>query len=153
MDDSEPEVLLFFLNKMRNAVVRTSEGLTEAWLRAPGVASGTNILGLIQHLTGMEEHWFRAVFLGEDLAVEKSMQVPAGVSAADVVAAYRRACARSDEIVRGCPDLGTMARAVNPGEPRRAALRRIVAHMIEETGRHAGHADILREQIDNVTGL
>jgi len=93
------------------------------------------------------------VFLGEDLAVEKSMQVPGGVSAADVVAAYRRACARSDENVRGCPDLGTVARAVNPGEPRRAALRRIVAHMIEETGRHAGHADILREQIDNVTGL
>jgi uncharacterized damage-inducible protein DinB len=138
---------------MRNAVVRTSEGLTEARLRAPGVASGTNILGLIQHLTGVEEHWFRVVFLGENLAVEKSMQVPDGVSATDVVAAYRRACARSDEIVRGCPDLGTLARAVNPGEPRRAALRRIVAHMIEETGRHAGHADILREQIDNVTGL
>jgi uncharacterized damage-inducible protein DinB len=153
VDDAEPEVLLFFLNKMRNAVVRTSEGLTEAQVRAPGVASGTNILGLIQHLTGVEEHWFRVVFLGEDLAVEKSMQVPEGVSAADVVAAYRRACARSDEIVRGCPDLGTLARAVNPGEPRRAALRRIVAHMIEETGRHAGHADILREQIDDVTGL
>ncbi len=41
----------------------------------------------------------------------------------------------------------------HPGETRKVALRRIVAHMIEETGRHAGHAGILREQIDNVTGL
>ena len=153
MQDSEREVLLFFLSKMRSAVVRVSEGLTEEQLRTPGVPSGTNILGLIQHLTGMEEHWFQAVFLGEDLAAEWSMQVPDSVGAADVVAAYRRACARSDEIIRGCPDLGTVARTANPGETRKVALRRIVTHMIEETGRHAGHADILREQIDNVTGL
>jgi hypothetical protein len=43
------------------------------------------ILGLIQHLTGVEEHWFRVVFLGENLTVEKSMQVPGDVSAADNV--------------------------------------------------------------------
>ena len=150
MDDSEPEVLLFFLNKMRNAVVRTSEGLTEAQLRAPGVASGTNILGLIQHLTGVEEYWFRMVFLGEDLAVEKSMQVPDGVSAADVVPAYRRASTH-DQIVAlpgsGPGGQGRQPRGAAPGGDHRSWP------IIEETGRHAGHADILREQIDNVTGL
>jgi Protein of unknown function (DUF664) len=47
----------------------------------------------------------------------------------------------------------TMARIANPGEDQKDSLRIIVAHMIEETARHAGHADILREQIDGATGL
>ena len=69
------------------------------------------------------------------------------------MAAYRKTCARSDEIVRACPDLSTMARVANPGEDQKDPLRVIVAHMIEETARHAGHADILRERIDGATGL
>jgi uncharacterized damage-inducible protein DinB len=139
---------------MRDAVVRTSEGLADDQLRAAGVPSGTNLLGLIQHLTGVELHWFQRVFLGEDPEINKSMAVPAGVSSDDVVAAYRQACERSDEIVRGCPDLSALAVGVNPGqEDVKASLRSIVTHMIEETARHAGHADILREQIDGATGL
>jgi hypothetical protein len=79
------------------------------------------------------------------------MDVPAGVTHDEVVAAYREACARSDEIVRSCSDLSTMAAIANPGEDDIDSLRRIVAHMIEETARHAGHADILRELIDGAT--
>ena len=150
---SECDVLLHYLNKMRDAVVRTSEGLTDEQQRAPGVASGTNLLGLVRHLIGVEEHWFRRVFLGEDRDTDDSMDVPDAVTRDEVVAAYREACARSDEIVRACPDLSTMAKIANPGEDRRVSLRRIVAHMIEETARHAGHADILREQIDGATDL
>ena len=56
---SERDVLLYCLNKMRDAVVRTSEGPTDQQQRIPGVPSGTNLLGLIQHLTGVEVHWFR----------------------------------------------------------------------------------------------
>lgn len=67
------------------------------------------------------------------------------------MAAYRNACARSDEIVRACPELATMSKIAKPGEDKAVPLRVIVTHMIEETGRHAGHADILREQIDGVT--
>jgi hypothetical protein len=81
------------------------------------------------------------------------MQVPAGITREEVVAAYRKACARSNEIVRACPDLSAPAKIPNPGEDGIAPLRAIVAHMIEETGRHAGHADILRERIDGATGL
>ncbi len=81
------------------------------------------------------------------------MDVPGGATREEVVAAYREACARSDEIVRACPDLSTLAKIANPGEDQIDSLRRIVAHMIEETGRHAGHADILREQIDGATDL
>lgn len=149
---TERYVLLAYLNLVRDAVVRISDGLTDEQLRKPGVPSGTNLLGLIQHLTGVEQHWFQRVFLGEPLVADKSMTVPAGVTSDQVVAGYRRACARSDEIVRACPDLSTRAAIPNPGEEQRDSLRVILGHLIEETARHAGHADILREQIDGVTG-
>lgn len=150
---SERDVLLAYLNKMRKAVVRTCEGLTEEQLRSPGVPSGTNLLGLIQHLTGVEQHWFQLVFLGENLVPDMSMDVPADATREQLVAAYRAACTRSDEIVRACSDLSTLAEIVNPGEDKKDSLRSILGHMIEETARHAGHADILREQIDGATGL
>lgn len=73
---TECHVLLAYLNRVRDAVVRTVEGLTEEEVRAPGVPSGTNLLGLVQHLTGVERHWFRKVFLGEQPVVDKSMVVP-----------------------------------------------------------------------------
>jgi len=150
---SEREVLLHFLDKMRRAVVRASEGLTDEQQRAPGVPSGTNLLGLVRHLTWVEEHWFQRVFLGQDSGLRDSMDAPATATRDEVVDAYRRACDRSDEIVRACPDLATPAKSPNPGEDGLAPLRVIVAHMVEETGRHAGHADILREMIDGATEL
>ncbi|WP_433408174.1 DinB family protein [Saccharomonospora azurea] len=150
---SEREVLLHYLNGMRDAVVRVSEGVPEDRQREPGVASGTNLLGLVRHLTWVEQHWFERVFLGEEPGTTDAMIVPAGRSRAEVVAAYRSACARSDDIVRAAPDLGVLAERANPGEAARVPLRAIVTHMIEETARHAGHADILRERIDGATEL
>jgi len=148
---SERDVLLRYLNKMRDAVVVTSESLTDEQLRTPGVPSGTNLLGLIRHLTGVEQHWFRLVFLGEKLMCDMSMDVPASLTRAEIVTAYQESCARSDEIVRACPDLSTLSEIANPGEEQQVSLRVIVVHMIEETARHAGHADILRELIDGKT--
>ncbi len=55
--ESERDVLLFFLNRVRDAVVRASAGLAGEQQRLPGVPSGTNLLGLIRHLTAVEEHW------------------------------------------------------------------------------------------------
>jgi uncharacterized damage-inducible protein DinB len=150
---SERDVLLYYLNKMRAAVIRDCAGLTDHMLRAPGVPSGTNLLGIIHHLTGVERHWFELVFLGEHSEIDKSMDVPPDTTHDQVVAAYRQACSRSDEIVRACADLSTLAAIANPGEDAIDSLRVIVAHMIEETARHAGHADILREQIDGATDL
>jgi hypothetical protein len=163
--DAERDSLLFFLNRVRDAVVRTSEGLTDKEQRIPGVPSGTNLLGLIRHLTVMEVQWFQRIFLGESARNgDASMDVSTTVSRDEVVAAYREACAESDRIVRACPDLSLMSagtarlpestsRDADPGEPRRVSLRVIAAHMIEETARHAGHADILRERIDGETDL
>ncbi|MPZ79417.1 MAG: DUF664 domain-containing protein [Actinophytocola sp.] len=148
----EREVLLHYLNKMRAAVVRVSEGLTDAEQRAPGVPSGTSLLGLVRHLTYVEEHWFQRVFLGSDTGLRNAWTVPDPTTRAEVVAAYRAACARHDEIVRA-HDLSTMSATPNPGEDGLDSLRVIVAHMVEETARHAGHADILRELTDGATGL
>jgi uncharacterized damage-inducible protein DinB len=149
---SERDVLLHYLGRMRESLIRTSEGLTDDQQRTPGVPSGTNLLGLVKHLTAVEEHWFQRVFLGADLgADDKSMRVPGGVSRAELVAAYRAAGARSDEIVRATPDLSTLAARPNPGQEGLGSLRMIMAHMLRETARHCGHADILREQIDGHT--
>jgi uncharacterized damage-inducible protein DinB len=100
-------------------VVRTSEELTDEQQRTPGVPSGTNLLGLVRHLTGVEEHWFQRVFLDEGGDRDDSMDVPVDASREEIVAAYREACARSDEIVRAFPDLSTMARIANPARTRR----------------------------------
>jgi len=117
------------------------------------VPSGTSLLGLIKHLTAVEEHWFRRVFPGEDCGIDMSLDVPASPTRDEVVAACRQACARSDEIVGACPGLSVMAAIANQGEDQAVSLRRIVVHMIEETARHSGHAESLREQIDGATGL
>lgn len=150
---SERDVLLHYLQKNRDAVVRLTEGLAEERLRRPGVPSGTSLLGPVHHLTGVEEHWFERVFVDADVLPDKSMDVPPRRSRHDVVAAYRAACARSDEVVRGCTDLSTLTAIANPGESQRDALRVVLAHMVEETARHAGHGDVLREQIDGATEL
>ena len=82
--------------------------------------SGTSLLGLISHLTGVGEHWSQWVFLGQDHDIDLSMTVPPGATSGQVVAACRQACARSDEIVAGRPDLSTVATIASPGVPRRS---------------------------------
>ncbi|MFD1050779.1 DinB family protein [Kibdelosporangium lantanae] len=149
---TETEVLLRYLNKMRNAVVNTSVGLTDAQLRTPGVPSGTSLLWLIHHLTEVERHWFQFVFLGAGPRIDYEGPVPEGRTYDEVVAEYRSVCAHNDEIVRA-HGLDTTAKGTNPGEDVIVSLRVITAHMVEETGRHAGHADILRELIDGRTGF
>ncbi len=149
--DSEHETLLRYLDKMRDAVVRATEGLDDDQLRRAGVPSGTNLLGLVHHLTGVEEHWFQFVFAGADVTPDMGMTAPADVPAHEIVERYRTIGRRNSELVRSYPDLSTMAARRNPGEDDLDSLRIVTAHMIEETGRHAGHADILREQLDGRT--
>ncbi len=149
---SEREVPLYFLTRARDAVVRVSAGLTAEQQRTPGVPSGTSPLGLTRHRTGAEEPWFQRVFPGQDHDIDLSMTAPPGATSGQVAAACRRARARSDEIVRPAPICPPSPPSPIPASPP-VSLRRIVTHMIEETARHADHADILREQIDGATGL
>ncbi|MGW4810651.1 DinB family protein [Kitasatospora cineracea] len=152
-DGGELDIALAFLAFARECVVKKTEGLAEEQLRRVLVPTGTNLLGLVQHLTASERYWFgyHLAGLAEYEDVDFDMAVPADVPAERVLADYRRACADSDAAIRaaGGPDAPTATPVVR-GEPR--SLRWVLAHMTSETARHAGHADILREQLDGTTG-
>ena len=164
MSPPEADELLFFLDRVREAVVRTVAGLSDDQQRAPGVQSGTNLAGLLQHLTAMEIYWFQQVSLGRDVDATSTMDVPDNVSTDDLVVGYRTACAESNRIVRSCDDLSSLTRRparmpastsrdAPPEAPRHVSLRSVIIHLTQETARHAGHADILRELIDGETDL
>lgn len=132
---SEKDVLLGFLDYLRACVAAKVEGVAEPQVRTPGVPSGTNLLGLVNHLTHVE----RATLLGERVTDwQATFHADPGDTVDDVLAAYREATTRANEAVRAAP--------IAP------SLRWALTHLIEETGRHAGHADILRELIDGTTG-
>lgn len=152
VDTGELDTAMAFLSFARHCVLKKAGGLSEEQLRRPMVDSGTSILGLVQHLAEVERYWFghHLVGAGWDADDEYGMAVPADRAAADVLRDYRAAIEESDRAIRavGDPD----ARFAVPVDGTRHTLRWVMAHMTSETARHAGHADILREQIDGVTG-
>lgn len=151
----EADVLRRVLQYQRDTIVMKVEGLDDEQARRAVVDSGTSLAGIVKHLTHVERWWFQAVFAGRDVEFPWSEEDPdadwrvePGETVARLVAGYREACAQSDRILGG-ERLDEVARH----EGYDPSLRWIVLHMIEETARHAGHADILREQIDGVTGV
>ncbi|MET9211482.1 MULTISPECIES: DinB family protein [unclassified Nocardia] len=142
----EAEVLRGFLDYLRTSVAAKVEGAPEPQARTAAVPSGTNLLGVLAHLTFVE----RAMFLGDTVTDwQATFRVAPEDSVGDIVARYRSAVERANDILDGCTDLG--APIPRPGRPA-PSVRWALTHMIEETGRHAGHADILRELIDGSTG-
>jgi uncharacterized damage-inducible protein DinB len=146
-------VLVGFLDYLRTSITAKAEGLPEEEVRAPGVPSGTNLLGLIKHLTAVERHWL----LGQPVrSWPATFRAGAHESAAAVLAAYRETGAEANAAIATWNDLD--APGPRPGRPGRAGARSApsrrwtLVHLIEETARHAGHADILREQLDGRTG-
>jgi hypothetical protein len=144
----EKATLLGFLDYLRGAIADTAAGVPEPQVRTGGVPSGTNLLGLVKHLTFVE----RFYFLGEEVDDWGQTMRPSPEETIDgVLADYREAIGRANQVIEACTDLTLHA----PRPPRRGpapSMRWVLVHMIEETGRHAGHADILREQIDGSTG-
>ncbi|NIK61780.1 DinB family protein [Kribbella shirazensis] len=152
----ERDVLVGFLDYLRTSIAAKAEGLPEDAVRAPGVPSGTNLLGLVKHLTAVERHW---VLGAEVPSWPATFRAGVDETAAEVLAAYRETGAEANAAVATWDDLD--APGPKPGRPgqsgrsgaRSAPSRRwTLVHLIEETARHAGHADILREQLDGRTG-
>ncbi|MEU8953176.1 DinB family protein [Streptomyces sp. NPDC048518] len=144
--NSETEVLRGFLDYLRASVAAKVDGAPEPDVRAAAVPSGTNLLGLLNHLTAVES----ATFLGEKVADwQATFLADPRDGVAEVVARYRATVDRANEVLDTCADLG--APLPRPGRPG-PSVRWALTHLIEETGRHAGHADILRELIDGSTG-
>ncbi|MBP2334995.1 hypothetical protein JOF41_001173 [Saccharothrix coeruleofusca] len=144
----EIEVLRGFLDYLRTSIAAKVDGTPEPQVRAPAVPSGTNLLGLLNHLTHVE----RAMFLAEDVTDwQATFRAAPQDGVAEVVARYREAVEQANAVIDGCADPSAPLPRARAGRPT-PSLRWALAHMIEETGRHAGHADILRELIDGTTG-
>ncbi|WP_031184791.1 DUF664 domain-containing protein [Streptomyces sp. NRRL F-5635] len=148
--DGEAATLRGFLDYLRTSIAGKVEGAPEPRVRTAAVPSGTNLLGLLHHLTHVE----RALFLGEEVR-----NWPATFRAApeddvtEVVARYRDAVERANRVLDRCTDLAApLPRPHRHGGRPAPSVRWALTHMLEETGRHAGHADILRELIDGATG-
>ncbi|MEU9603215.1 DinB family protein [Streptomyces sp. NPDC048057] len=145
---SEAETLRGFLDYLRDSIATKVDGAPEPDVRTAAVPSGTNLLGLLQHVTAVE----RWIFLGEDVKDWPATFRPAPEdSVDDVVTRYQDAVAQANDVLDGCDDLAAPLPRAAPGRSA-PSVRWALTHMIEETGRHAGHADILRELIDGATG-
>lgn len=144
----EKDVLRGFLDQLRAAVAAKAEDVPEPRVRTPGAPSGTSLLGLVRHLAHVE----RFTFLGEQVADWQATFRPRPDETVEsLLADYRDAVDRANAVIDACADLiEPVARPAHNGKP--PSMRWALVHMIEETGRHAGHADILRELIDGSTG-
>ena len=151
-DGGELDTALAFLRFARHCVLKKTDGLDEDQLRRALVPSGTSLLGLVQHLADGERYWFGYHVAGQpETDITFSMDVLARRrDAASVLADYRAASAESDAILTAIGDLDTPVS--RPIDDKLLSVRWVLAHMTSETARHAGHADILREQLDGVTG-
>lgn len=160
IDDFEKTYLHNYLRSVREAMLAKIDGLSEYDVRRPLTGTGTNLLGLIKHLSAWEARYFGEVFdrrfpeplsrwddESERLA---DMWATEHEPRADIVDRYRRVWDHSDATINALPidALGHV-----PWWPRpEVKLFGILVHVLAETSRHAGHADILREQLDGAVG-
>jgi uncharacterized damage-inducible protein DinB len=143
----ERETLMALLQYQRDSFARKLTGISDSDARRSLVASGTTLLWLLQHMAAAELLWIVGRFAGETVSIDDSLSAHDTVEAC--IAAYRATWARVDAIISNA-SLDDACR--NVGDAAAANLRWVVMHLLEETARHAGHADILRELIDGSTG-
>ncbi|MCR6488861.1 DinB family protein [Amycolatopsis sp. OK19-0408] len=146
----EKSTLQLFLRAQRESVLAILDGLGEEALTTAVLPSGWTPLGLVEHLGDAERHWFQEIVTGEVVR-------PAGLEPRTpevVFAYYAEQCRRSDEIF-AVTELSARPRERHPGVlgEEITDVRGVVLHMIEETARHAGHLDVVRELLDGRTGL
>lgn len=152
-----------YLQVAREALLWKLDGLSEYDVRRPMVRTGTNLLGLVKHLAGVEAGYFGEVFgrpfdepmpwMAADAEPNADMWASADESTEQIVTLYRRVWMHADETIQ---DLDLEATGHVPWWPQDRAqvtLRHILVHVTSETHRHVGHADILRELIDGAAGL
>jgi hypothetical protein len=154
-DGSEWQTLTGLLDFLRATAINKVAGLTDEQAFAATVPPSTlTPAGVIKHLTGVERFWFSIDFAGADLPWPWPEDDPHGNfplapddTLATIVADYAAECDRSRRAIEGA-SLDDRAR----GPDMHFTLRYALAHMVEETARHCGHLDLLRERIDGQTG-
>jgi hypothetical protein len=155
--------LLTYLQEGRDVLLLKLDGLSEYDLRRPLTPTGTNLLGVVKHVALVEVAYFSVPFgrpvglahpwFSGDAEDNADMWATADESPEDVVAGYRSAWARTDAVIAELP-ADTVGRVPwwGPEGGTEVTLHRIAVHVIAETHRHAGHADIVRELIDGSVG-
>ncbi len=151
--------LVGWLDMQRAILVWKCEGLSEADAHRSVLPTSPlmTMASLVSHMRWVENSWFEVLFLGGeakgpqfDESVEDAEMRVEGVPLAQLIAEYERACERSNEIIAAHP-LDQTGR--HPDfRSAKASLRWMIIHMIEETARHAGHMDTIRELVDGQTG-
>jgi uncharacterized damage-inducible protein DinB len=156
----ERAVLASMLDYARATVHAKCAGIAEEDARRAPLPTSplTTISGLVSHLRWVEYWWFEVMLLGAedrgpwtDDDPDREMRIALRVPIAELLADYAASCARYRGLVASL-DLDTPSKKpISTGEP--VTLRWILLHLIEETARHNGHIDILREMADGVTGV
>ena len=164
MDGADAKAVLHrYLRTGREAVLWKLDGVAEYDARRPMVRTGTNLLGLVKHLASVEAGYFGVVF---DRAFEEEMPwweegadpnadmwATADETREQIIDLYRRVWAHADDTVAAL-DLDSPGSVPWwPPDHNGVTLHQILVHVVAETHRHAGHADILRELIDGTAGL
>ncbi|MDJ0392859.1 DinB family protein [Rhodococcus sp. G-MC3] len=163
MTDAMKADLRRYLQLGRDAVLWKLDGLSEYDMRRPMTSTGTNLLGIVKHLTAVELGYFGWTFdrpfagsvpwASESAELNSDMWATAEESSEYVVDLYRQIWTHSDATI---DELALDAEGAVPHWPADRAgvtLHRIIVHVIADMDRHAGHADIVREMIDGVVGL
>lgn len=164
MNGRDPKADLHrYLQWGREAILWKLEGLGEYDLRRPMVRTGTNLLGIVKHLASVEFGYFGHVFgrpptedlawMGDGSEPNADMWATASESSQDIVDLYHRAWAHSDATIDALALEAVGQVAWWPTDRREVTLHRVLAHMVAETHRHAGHADLVRELIDGAAGM
>ena len=145
----EKATLVHFLEYLRESFSYKLAGLTDEEARRRLVPSGTSLIGLAKHLAGVELGWFCSTFAGQEVNADRNLKPDETL--ASVLDQYKTACARADEVIAACSDMSQPCARIRP-DGQQPTFRWVLTHIVEETARHAGHADILREQIDGQVG-
>jgi uncharacterized damage-inducible protein DinB len=164
MNGSDPKAdLRRYLQTGREALLWKLDGLPEYDIRRPMVPTGTNLLGIVKHVASVEAGYFGETFgrpfpeplpwLDDNAEPNADMWATAEESREQIVGLYHRVWAHSDASIDALPLDAIGQVPWWPPERREVTLHRILVHMIAETHRHAGHADIVRELIDGAVGL
>jgi uncharacterized damage-inducible protein DinB len=159
---SERDTLIAFLDYHRELLIDKASGLTDQQLHTAVAPSSLTLGGLINHMAIVEDSWFTDDFAGNpipepwasapwdddrDWELTSAPDVPTG----ELFRRYRDAIVRSDDVLASVEDLGALSHKTHR-EGDAWSMRWILNHMIEETARHCGHADFIRESIDGSVG-
>jgi uncharacterized damage-inducible protein DinB len=145
----ELELYLRWLAFLRGAVLRKASGIDEAQARWRPDGKLLSLLGIVNHLTHVEWRWIDGAMLGQPTSKDDDEYEPGpSLTMESAIAAYRARAAATDAAVREIGDPAAPGHAGGGGTD----LRFVLLHLINETARHAGHADAVRELLDGTVG-